>query len=63
MRWGLSADSFKKNATSESGIAGIDVWFPKDRILNKSAVIKVLSDALGVTEWSEVRGPDSLQLK
>jgi hypothetical protein len=52
-----------KNAVSESGIGGVDVWFPKTQILNKSAVIKVLSDILGVDEWSEVRGPDSLQLK
>jgi hypothetical protein len=36
---------------------------PKDAVLNNSVVMQVLSSALGVTHWTEVRGPDSLQLK
>jgi hypothetical protein len=62
-KWWDGAPRIIKDAVYNSGITGVDVWFPKNQILNKFAVIKLLSDILGVTEWSEVRGPDSLQLK
>jgi hypothetical protein len=52
-----------KNAVFSSGITGVVVNYPKEQILDKAAVMRVLSDTLGVAEWSEVRGPDSLQLK
>lgn len=52
-----------KHASWRSGATGLNVNYPKDKKLNKLAVMKVLSDVLGITEWSEVRGPDSLQMK
>lgn len=47
----------------ESGVHGIVVAFPNERALNKAAVTEVLTDATGATEWVEVRGPDSIQLR
>jgi hypothetical protein len=46
-----------------SGVTGVSVRFPKAQMLNKAAVMRVLSDVLGVTEWQEVHGPDSMQLR
>jgi hypothetical protein len=47
----------------ESGVAGIVVEYPRGRRLNKVAVEEVLSAALGVKEWVEVGGPDSMRLR
>ncbi|MBI5723961.1 MAG: hypothetical protein HZA50_08395 [Planctomycetes bacterium] len=47
----------------KSGATGVRVIFPKSKKLNKSVVIKVLSQSFGVTEWQEVHGPDSMQLR
>jgi hypothetical protein len=46
-----------------SGITGVFVKWPKSQKLNKDVVLRVLSQQLGVTEWMEVRGPDSIQLR
>lgn len=47
----------------ESGVRGIVIAFPNERVLNKASVTEVLTDATGATEWVEVRGPDSMQLR
>lgn len=47
----------------ESGVTGLVLKYPSEQPLNKSAVEAVLSEALGVTEWVEVRDPDSMQLR
>lgn len=47
----------------KSGVRGTVVHLPPGMQLNKSVVLQILSDALGVTDWSEVRGPDSMQLR
>lgn len=63
---GLPKDREEKIVTNHvfrSGIVGILVNFAQQRELNKATVMSVLSDVLGVAEWSEVRGPDSLQMK
>jgi hypothetical protein len=52
-----------KNLTWESGVRGLNAVVPRTTKLNKTIVLRVLSDALGVTEWSEVRGPDSIMLR
>jgi hypothetical protein len=52
-----------KDAVFSSGVLGINVKYAKDQILNKLAVKRVLSEALGVQNWVEVKGPDSLRLK
>ena len=46
-----------------SGVTGIHVRFPKSETLNKKSVMRVLSEALGETEWQEVRGPNSMTLR
>jgi hypothetical protein len=47
----------------ESGVTGIELRVPYDTKLNKSVVQDLLSAALGVSEWHEVRGPDSMKLR
>jgi hypothetical protein len=47
----------------ESGVSGVFIRFPRFGKLNREAVERVLSGALGVAEWVRVRGPDSIQLR
>jgi hypothetical protein len=47
----------------KSGVTGVFVRCPRDRPLNKRAVEAILSEALSVGEWIEIRGPDSMQLR
>ncbi len=49
--------------TWSSGVTGIFVRFPRSEPLNKLAIERVLSGALGVAEWVETRGPDSMNLR
>lgn len=51
------------DATFSSGIKGIQVWHPPYRALNRRVVKKIMADILGVREWVETIGPDSLALK
>lgn len=46
-----------------SGVTGVFVKWPPARRLNKATVQAILSAQLAVTNWSEVRGPDSMQLR
>lgn len=47
----------------ESGVAGVYVKWPQEKKLNKDALLEVLSAQFGVSQWLEVRGPDSMQLR
>jgi hypothetical protein len=47
----------------ESGASGLIVAWPASRVLNRVAVLEVLGEYLGVTDWAEVRGPDSMGLR
>lgn len=47
----------------ESGASGLLIRFPRSGRLNRAAVERVLAAALGVREWVDVRGPDSMQLR
>jgi len=62
-QWWQDLPVIRKDVVWPSGISGVDVVYPMDKILNKETVSRVLSDVLGVSKWVEVRGPDSLQLK
>ena len=53
----------RTNLTWSSGVTGLNACVPTDVKLNKSNVLEVLSDPLGVTEWVEVRGPDSIVIR
>jgi hypothetical protein len=46
-----------------SGVTGVFVKWPPSKRLNKDAVLAILSAELSVDDWSEVRGPDSMQLR
>jgi hypothetical protein len=47
----------------ESGVSGVYVRVPRTEQINAMTVERILSEALGVTAWERVRGPDSLQLR
>jgi hypothetical protein len=47
----------------ESGVAGVFVRLPRALRINAATVERVLSEALGVSEWVRVRGPDPMQLR
>lgn len=49
--------------TWDSGATGVWVAFPTDKALNRSEVKRLLGEALGVEDWSEVNGPDSMALR
>jgi hypothetical protein len=46
-----------------SGVHGVEGWFPREVALNKESVKEVLRNIVGVSEWIEVPGPDSLTLR
>ena len=47
-----------------SGVKGVNAIYPIRVKLNKFSVRTILSEALGENiQWTEVRGPDSLQMK
>lgn len=47
----------------DSGVTGVFARYPRNQRLNKATTEAMLSEALGVTEWVEVRGPDSMALR
>ena len=47
----------------ESGVTGVHVKWPRRARLNKDVVLRLLAEQLSVTEWEEVRGPDSMMLR
>jgi hypothetical protein len=53
----------RTNLVWASGVTGLNAFVPKEMRLNKSTVLKVLSHTLGVDEWVEVRGPDSIVIR
>jgi hypothetical protein len=60
---GYHQPGIRKHVTWASGVTGINVVVPDDARLDKPSVLAALSDAFAVTEWSEVRGPDSMNLR
>ena len=60
---GAVLGSQAEHCTWESGISGVFVRFPEAGRLDKKVVEQVLGQALGVEEWREVPGPDSMQLR
>jgi len=47
----------------DSGVTGVVVRYPRKAALKKSSVEAVLSSFLGIAEWDQVRGPDSMTLR
>jgi hypothetical protein len=46
-----------------SGVTGVNIVAADDDRINRAFVFDKLSETFGVTEWREVRGPDSIQLR
>jgi hypothetical protein len=53
----------KKDVVWRSGVTGLNLFFPNNSKINKSVILDVMSITLGVAEWTEVRGPDSINLR
>jgi hypothetical protein len=53
----------KSDAVFESGISGIYGVVAADLVLNKQAVLRILTELVGVDTWTEVKGPNSLVLR
>ena len=53
----------RTNIVWESGVTGLNVIVADNAKLNKEVVLETLSHTLGVTQWSEVKGPDSIMLR
>jgi hypothetical protein len=47
----------------DSGVQGMNVLVRRDEHLNKEALLRIMSSTLGIEEWTEVRGPDSMILR
>jgi hypothetical protein len=47
----------------DSGVTGVVLRIPRAERINADKVEQILSDALGVTNWIRVRGPDSMGLR
>ena len=47
----------------ETWVKGVTIIVSDDVTLNKGEVLRILSDTLGVAEWTEVYGPDSLAIR
>jgi hypothetical protein len=53
----------RTNVSWASGVTGVNVIVADNAKLNRGIVLATLSRTLSVTEWQEVRGPDSMQLR
>ena len=47
----------------KSGVTSVLVHVPRTEHINALTIERILSEALGVSEWARVRGPDSMQLR
>jgi hypothetical protein len=47
----------------DSGTSGVLIRYSRFTRLDRAAVMRVLSTALGIWEWVDVRGPDSMQFR
>jgi hypothetical protein len=62
-RHGIEPPGVKKNLRWNSGVTGLSVVVPDESKINKSTVLEAMSEALGIADWVEVRGPDSMALR
>ena len=62
-RGGVECVGIYKDLVWKSGVTGLNVIVRDDERINKGTVLGLLSDAMGATEWLEVQGPDSMQLR
>jgi hypothetical protein len=53
----------RNDVSWESGVRGMNIVLHRDEALNKETLLQIMSSTLGVEQWTEVRGPDSIQLR
>ena len=44
-------------------MTGMNIVVPDDAKINAPILLRIMGDELGVSEWREVRGPDSMVLR
>lgn len=49
--------------TWKSGVTGMNVIFPEAAVMNSSVLLELMSSYLGIDNWLEVTGPDSMALR
>ena len=47
----------------DSGVTGMNIVFANHDKINAVPLLQMMSEVLGVSEWAEVTGPDSIQLR
>jgi len=47
----------------DSGVTGMNIVLWDDATINKSSLMRIMSEALGIDDWREVSGPDSMNLR
>lgn len=52
-----------KSSTWGSGATGVVIDLPRATRLDKTLVERILAERFDVTDWVEVRGPDSMSLR
>ena len=59
----VSTVEIRDGLTWASGVTGMNIFLPETACLNAMVLLELMSDVLGVLEWVEVRGPDSILLR
>lgn len=52
-----------KHGKWDSGVTGVFIRVPCSTRLSKHVVEQVMAEVIGVDEWEEVNGPDSMNLR
>ncbi|MGN6279469.1 MAG: hypothetical protein ACTHM8_12215 [Sphingomonas sp.] len=47
----------------DSGVTGMNIVLPDNAKINATMLLEMMSKTLGVSDWVEVRGPDSMALR
>ena len=47
----------------DSGVTGLNIVFPKDTRINRASLAAAMSEVLGIDDWREVSGPDSMTIR
>ena len=53
----------RNGVTWASGVTGMNVVFPEHLKINRASLMQKMSEVLGVVNWREVVGPDSMALR
>jgi hypothetical protein len=62
-RGGVENVGVKQNMIWKSGVGGLYIILPDNVKIDKSVIPQEMTKALGVNEWAEIRGPDTMFLR